>query len=203
MLERTINLFAGISLSGGQRARINLARAVYKEANIYLLDDPLSAVDTHVGKELFEKCITGYLREKTVILITHQLQYLKDVDHIIILNNGSIQAEGTYNDLKASGLDFAKLLEENQPAPDTEEEIQTKVMHQRQNSIQSASSLEDKTIEGPKEVEETKSSGSVSAGVYKAYFGAGGHCCVVFIIANLFIWAQVAASAGDYFITYW
>jgi len=53
---------------------------VYKQADIYLLDDPLSAVDTHVGKALFEQCITGFLRNKTVVLVTHQLQYLKDVN---------------------------------------------------------------------------------------------------------------------------
>lgn len=77
----------GISLSGGQKARINLARAVYKDADIYLLDDPLSAVDTHVGKHLFEECIVGFLKGKTRILVTHQLQYLKKVDHLVVLNN--------------------------------------------------------------------------------------------------------------------
>lgn len=92
--DRTIIGDRGVSLSGGQRARVNLARAVYKEADVYLLDDPLSAVDTHVGKELFENCISGFLRDKTCILITHQLQYLKDVDHIIILEDGEVKAEG-------------------------------------------------------------------------------------------------------------
>lgn len=76
----------GVSLSGGQRARINLARAVYKDSDIYLLDDPLSAVDTKVGKHLFDKCILEYLRGKTRILVTHQLQYLKRADMIIVLN---------------------------------------------------------------------------------------------------------------------
>lgn len=95
-LERDFELFPdgdktfvgerGVSLSGGQRARINLARAVYKKADIYLLDDPLSAVDTHVGKQLFEECILGYLKGKTRILVTHQLQFLKRADHIIVLN---------------------------------------------------------------------------------------------------------------------
>lgn len=62
-------------------------RAVYKEADIYLLDDPLSAVDTHVGKHLFDDCIAGYLKTKTVILATHQLQYLRSVDNILIFSN--------------------------------------------------------------------------------------------------------------------
>nr|CAD7259047.1 unnamed protein product [Timema shepardi] len=72
----------GSSLSGGQKARVNLARAVYNDADVYLLDDPLSAVDTHVGKHLFDECINSYLKHKTRILVTHQLQYLTDVDSI-------------------------------------------------------------------------------------------------------------------------
>ena len=75
----------GISLSGGQKARINLARALYIDADIYLLDDPLSAVDTHVGRHLFDRAINSYLRGKIRVLVTHQLQYLKDVDRILIL----------------------------------------------------------------------------------------------------------------------
>lgn len=79
----------GASLSGGQKARINLARAVYREADIYLLDDPLSAVDIHVGKHLFEQCIMGYLGKKTRILVTHQVYHLKRADAIVVLNNVS------------------------------------------------------------------------------------------------------------------
>lgn len=88
--DQTIVGERGVSLSGGQRARINLARAVYKEADIYLMDDPLSAVDTHVGKHLFEECILKHLHGKTRILVTHQLQYLKKADHIIVLNDVSV-----------------------------------------------------------------------------------------------------------------
>lgn len=80
----------GASLSGGQKARINLARAIYREADIYLLDDPLSAVDIHVAKHLYDLCINGYLSDKTRILVTHQVHLLKDADHIIILNNVSL-----------------------------------------------------------------------------------------------------------------
>lgn len=77
----------GASLSGGQKARINLARAVYRDVDIYLLDDPLSAVDIHVSKHLYDICINQYLENKTRILVTHQVHHLKNADHIIILNN--------------------------------------------------------------------------------------------------------------------
>ncbi|KAJ1525502.1 hypothetical protein ONE63_010311 [Megalurothrips usitatus] len=100
----------GSSLSGGQRARVNLARAVYREADIYLLDDPLSAVDTHVGKHLFEDCIVKFLAGKTRVLVTHQVQYLSEVSHIAILENGEIKAQGTFKELVNSDTDFAKIL---------------------------------------------------------------------------------------------
>uniref|UniRef100_A0A8C4HKG9 Multidrug resistance-associated protein 4 n=1 Tax=Dicentrarchus labrax TaxID=13489 RepID=A0A8C4HKG9_DICLA len=75
----------GATLSGGQKARVNLARAVYQDADIYLLDDPLSAVDAEVGRHLFEQCICGMLRNKPRVLVTHQLQYLKAADQILVL----------------------------------------------------------------------------------------------------------------------
>lgn len=78
----------GISLSGGQRARVNLARAIYRRADIYLLDDPLSAVDTEVGRYLFDDAIgpNGYLRDSIRLLVTHQMEYLKYVDWIIVMD---------------------------------------------------------------------------------------------------------------------
>ena len=79
----------GISLSGGQKARVNLARALYVNADIYLMDDPLSAVDTKVGRHLFKNAINGFLRNKIRILVTHQLQYLKDVDQVLVLKSVS------------------------------------------------------------------------------------------------------------------
>uniref|UniRef100_A0A3P8UDT2 Multidrug resistance-associated protein 4 n=1 Tax=Amphiprion percula TaxID=161767 RepID=A0A3P8UDT2_AMPPE len=75
----------GANLSGGQKARVSLARSVYHDAEIYLLDDPLSAVDAEVGRHLFEECICGVLKKKPRILVTHQLQYLKAADQIVVL----------------------------------------------------------------------------------------------------------------------
>lgn len=85
--DETIVGERGVSLSGGQRARINMARCIYRKADIYILDDPLSAVDSHVGHHLFEKCIREYLKDKTRILVTHQVQYLRNADLIICLED--------------------------------------------------------------------------------------------------------------------
>lgn len=84
--DQTIVGERGISLSGGQKARINLARCLYQDADIFLLDDPLSAVDSRVSRQLFEEGIKKGLRGKLRILVTHQVQYLPQADHIILLN---------------------------------------------------------------------------------------------------------------------
>ncbi|CAL4099766.1 unnamed protein product, partial [Meganyctiphanes norvegica] len=96
----------GINLSGGQKQRVSVARAVYNDADIYLLDDPLSAVDAHVGKHIFEKVFgpQGILKHKTRIMVTHGLTYLPHMDKIIVLKDGEISEEGSYQELiKAKG----------------------------------------------------------------------------------------------------
>lgn len=108
----------GLSLSGGQKARINLARAIYREADLYLLDDPLSAVDSHVGKHLFQKCIRGYLKDKAVILVTHQLHFLREADNMIVLKKGEVEAAGSFKDIMKRGTDLSEFLTES----DEEEE---------------------------------------------------------------------------------
>ena len=79
----------GVSLSGGQRARVSLARALYSDADIFLLDDPLSAVDAKVGKHLFDSCICGFLSDRTRVFVTHQLNYLIHLDNTIVLSEGA------------------------------------------------------------------------------------------------------------------
>eukprot|EP00833_Pecoramyces_ruminatium_P000081 jgi/Orpsp1_1/1174113/evm.model.c7180000048971.1 len=100
----------GINLSGGQKQRISLARAVYYDSDILFLDDPLSAVDAHVSRYLFDNCILNALKNKTRILVTHQLHILPKVDYIIYLNNGEITEQGTYNELIEKGGEFSKLM---------------------------------------------------------------------------------------------
>ena len=154
-LERDFELFPhgdetivgdrGLNLSGGQKARLNLARAIYKIADIYLLDDPLSAVDVNVGNHIFEKCIIEFLKviqgfqvssmhfyffqfkDKTCVLVTHQLQYLKDIKQIVVMNAGSIQVEGSYDNIKASESfsllgSFEKVSEDEEKTVDEDDE---------------------------------------------------------------------------------
>ncbi|XP_041047617.1 ATP-binding cassette sub-family C member 12 [Carcharodon carcharias] len=108
----------GINLSGGQKQRISIARAVYSDKDIYLLDDPLSAVDAHVGKHIFEQCVKTVLQEKTVILVTHQLQYLEHCDEILLLEDGKIKEKGKHELLMNENGHYANLINNyqmNQP----------------------------------------------------------------------------------------
>lgn len=91
----------GITLSGGQKARLSLARALFADADIYLLDDPISAVDARVGRKIFENCIKPLSLRKTVLLITHQIGYYEACDQVLMINEGSISYEGSPTSLKA------------------------------------------------------------------------------------------------------
>ncbi|XDC86640.1 hypothetical protein R6Z07F_017813 [Ovis aries] len=102
----------GINLSGGQKQRISLARATYQNSDIYILDDPLSAVDAHVGKHIFNKVLgpNGLLKGKTRILVTHSIHFLPQVDEIVVVGNGTILEKGSYSTLLANKGLFAKNL---------------------------------------------------------------------------------------------
>lgn len=129
----------GVNLSGGQRHRVALARACYQDADIYLLDDPLSAVDAHVGRHLMDGCITGLLRGKTIVLVTHQLQYLQQSSAIIVMKDGRMIEYDTYENLQAKGIDFhqfevesadEKVLDDvNMPIDDDEERVRAAPSH--------------------------------------------------------------------------
>ncbi|KAK3160951.1 hypothetical protein QOZ80_1BG0069220 [Eleusine coracana subsp. coracana] len=89
----------GINLSGGQKQRIQLARALYSDADVYLLDDPFSAVDAHTGAHLFKECLMRQMSSKTVIYVTHQLEFLRDADLVLVMKDGRIVQSGKYDDL--------------------------------------------------------------------------------------------------------
>ncbi|NXT85057.1 MRP6 protein, partial [Zapornia atra] len=108
----------GINISGGQKQRVNLARAVYQKASIYLLDDPLSAVDAHVGQHIFEHVLgpNGLLKDKTRVLATHTLSVLPHVDKVVFLVDGTISEMGSYQELLQRNGAFAEFLRSRVPA---------------------------------------------------------------------------------------
>nr|XP_023018987.1 probable multidrug resistance-associated protein lethal(2)03659 [Leptinotarsa decemlineata] len=193
--DRTLVGERGVTLSGGQKARINLARAVYKEADIYLLDDPLSAVDARVGKQLFEECISGYLKTKCVILVTHQLQYLKNANCIYLLKDGQVHSSGTFDELKNSDCDFTKLLEELEEVK-KKEEVPTETIVEKEDDVDDEKSL----IIHQKE---KKASGKVTWHVYESYLRAGGGWCKIFVLLLGYMLSQLFDSVTDYFLSIW
>ncbi|XP_077783406.1 multidrug resistance-associated protein 1-like isoform X1 [Podarcis muralis] len=124
----------GVNISGGQKQRVSLARAVYSSADLYLLDDPLSAVDVHVGKHLFEKVIgpSGLLKNKTRILVTHNLAILSQTDIVVMMEDGRITEMGSYKDLLSQRANFAELIQtfgggkEDEEMPSVSSKIKTR-----------------------------------------------------------------------------
>lgn len=98
----------GINLSGGQQARLGLARAVYQDKDIFLLDDPISALDAHVRKNIMNNVVNGMLKDKTRILVTHAIDFINMADKIVIMDKGAIVAQGSYDELLENPI-FQKL----------------------------------------------------------------------------------------------
>ncbi|CAG9783021.1 unnamed protein product [Diatraea saccharalis] len=191
----------GVTLSGGQRARINLARAVYRNADIYLLDDPLSAVDANVGRLLFEGCIRGYLRQKTCLLVTHQIHYLTDSDWIVILKDGAIENMGTYDDLVKSGKDFSLLLKELQDGDDTGkgENPEKRPSMKRGMSVKSEENPEDQK-EQVLEAEE-RAKGNLKWTVVAQYLKLVKSYPLLFLAVLTLLMTQAAATFVDYWLS--
>ncbi|XP_050968338.1 multidrug resistance-associated protein 4 [Labeo rohita] len=204
----------GATLSGGQKARVNLARAVYQDADIYLLDDPLSAVDAEVGRHLFEQCICGILKDKPRILVTHQHQYLKAANQILVLKEGHMVARGTYSELLRSGVDFTSLLKKDEEEEGEKGEAPRSPRSRTlsQNSVRSHSSsilsVKDDSDQLPAEpvqtvAEETRLEGTIGLRMYWKYFKAGANIIMLILLVLLNLLAQIFYILQDWWLSYW
>lgn len=182
----------GITLSGGQKARINLARAVYAGSDIILLDDVLSAVDARVGKHIMSQCVQGFLKEKTRILATHQLSLIGTADRVIFLNGDGTISVGTFEQLKESNAGFSHLMAfstENEKKEEEEEEdliegeedlekefIERQITRQK-TQIEEEELRHDYEANGEKDgrlmTEEEKAENRIKFKVYKNYLKIG------------------------------
>uniref|UniRef100_A0A672SXV0 Multidrug resistance-associated protein 5-like n=1 Tax=Sinocyclocheilus grahami TaxID=75366 RepID=A0A672SXV0_SINGR len=193
----------GANLSGGQRQRISLARALYSNGDIYILDDPLSALDAHVGNHIFNNAIRKHLRGKTVIFVTHQLQYLVDCDDVIVMRDGSITEQGSHEDLMNVNGDYAAMFNNLQLG-------ETPIIEVRQPSKKVFFSQPHKPLENKKagsvkkeKLVEERGKGSVPWAVYKVYIQALGGWLVFLFILALFVLNVGSTAFSNWWLSYW
>ncbi|XP_005722919.1 multidrug resistance-associated protein 5 [Pundamilia nyererei] len=199
----------GANLSGGQRQRVSLARALYSERPILLLDDPLSAVDACVGSHIFSKAILGAAKGKTILFVTHQLQYLPECDVVILMKDGQIAEHGTHVQLIGKDRNYAMLFNSMQQENLVKEKLKNKEQRVGGNKADSATDvaevspkMESKKGEPLMKAEE-KGSGSVPWSVYGAYIKAAGGP-VVFVI-NIFFFVSTTGSLAfsNWWLSHW
>ncbi|CAG8565444.1 11234_t:CDS:10, partial [Racocetra persica] len=191
----------GINLSGGQKQRVNIARAVYFDADIVLLDDPLSAVDAHVGKYLFTNCIQGSLAKKTRILVTHQLQLLSQVDYIICMEDGEIVEQGTYEELINANKSFAKLISE---FGDSKDEMTTIDIETNESTEKKflASPIPSTSSQGLMSLEE-RTTGAVADKIYLTYIKAAGGLALIPLFLFLLVMMQGSNIGSNLWLSFW
>ncbi|CAD6628620.1 CCN_G0022550.mRNA.1.CDS.1 [Saccharomyces cerevisiae] len=155
----------GITLSGGQKARINLARSVYKKKDIYLFDDVLSAVDSRVGKHIMDECLTGMLASKTRILATHQLSLIERASRVIVLGTDGQVDIGTVDELKARNQTLINLLQFSSQNSEKEDEEQEAVVAGELGQLKYESEVKELTELKKKatEMSQTANSGKIVA----------------------------------------
>lgn len=195
----------GINLSGGQKARVSLARAAYSRSDIILLDDPLSAVDAYVGKTILEHClINGPLAAKTRILVTHSLHVLDKMDYVYVVENGQIVEQGTYKELMADGEAFSRLIDEYGRLDKGESPSSPKFGPRRQ-----ATTAKDDPDTQLKEVKdvlmqlEERSTGAVRWEIYKRYFFFAGGVIWIPIIIGLLATMQATSVGTNLWLSFW
>ncbi|KAM7478268.1 hypothetical protein LguiA_026481 [Lonicera macranthoides] len=221
--DQTVIGERGINLSGGQKQRIQFARALYRDADIYLFDDPFSAVDAHTGSHLFKECILKLLDLKTVIYVTHQVEFLPAADLILVMKDGKITQAGKYNEILNSGSSFMELVGAHEKALSTlDHSIEAEVelastkssVSEEDSSMGSANQVvqieeagkEDDIAGGPKAQqlvqEEERVKGGVGLSVYWKYITTvyGGAFVPFILLAQILF--QLLQIGSNYWIAW-
>ncbi|XP_067135105.1 ATP-binding cassette sub-family C member 4-like [Centruroides vittatus] len=219
-LEKDISLFPkgdltivgerGVIMSGGQKGRINLARALYVDADIFLLDDPLSAVDVPVGKHIFEKCIMEYLKEKICILVTHQVQFLNSASKVLVLCKGKCEYIGNYNEMETVKTVIGISSEEG--AAENCMELETALFSDDELIENTDADVSDNSKdcndinaedEDNKIQPDDEEVGKAGLSVYKEYFNAGKGFFFKTVLLVILIVSQTIANASDFWLVKW
>uniref|UniRef100_A0A671WVG6 ABC-type glutathione-S-conjugate transporter n=1 Tax=Sparus aurata TaxID=8175 RepID=A0A671WVG6_SPAAU len=196
----------GLNLSGGQKQRVSLARAVYRRSDVYLLDDPLSAVDAHVGQHIFDRVIgpRGLLKDKTRVLVTHGLSFLSKADLILVMEEGHVSEMGSYMELMERRGAFAKLIHtfsgnqrrgSSTPRDKSEKSVEVNINKTADQDLDAEDA--GKLTEADK-----AHTGRVKLQMYREYFRTVG---LTFIMTIIFLCAfqQAASLAYNYWLSLW
>lgn len=189
--DETVVAGKGTTLSGGQKQRISIARAIYMDKDIYIVDDCLSAVDSKVASTIFTNVFSknGALKGKTIIMVTHSMQFLKGVDKVVVMVDGCIDEIGTYTELMESKGTLYKLVKDHGIKEDA-----SKVDAKTKRSLKESKPR-------PKVVENTKT-GSVSSDVYISYAKACGPYSVAILILVLLV-SQILSLTQNLVLSQW
>ncbi|KAM6551931.1 hypothetical protein CsatB_001739 [Cannabis sativa] len=201
----------GVNISGGQKQRISIARAVYSNADVYMFDDPLSALDAHVGRQVFNKCIKQELQGKTRLLVTNQLHFLPQVDRIVLVCDGTIMEEGTYEELTKNGKMFQKLMENaSKTGENVKEKVDNKSCFQNipvpvlnglfSDPTNSKKGNLEKVVLVKQEERET---GVVGWNVLMRYQNALGGFCVVIVVSIFYFLTEVLRVSSSTWLSLW
>jgi ABC-type multidrug transport system ATPase subunit len=189
----------GANLSGGQKARLSLARAVYVDADTYLLDDPLAALESCVGRTVFQGCFLDALHGKTRVLITQALNFLPQVDHVIVLKNGTIVEQGTYAQLYRHNGQLRRMIDSVEKR--TEKADKTSDKQEAAKPKRGA-----KTDDAPSRnivVEEDVIMGAISGFTWWSYAGAAGGLKIILALVLSVLSQQASAVMMNQWLTWW
>ncbi|KAK7259662.1 hypothetical protein RIF29_25275 [Crotalaria pallida] len=205
----------GVNISGGQKQRVSLARAVYSNSDVYIFDDPLSALDAHIAQEVFRNCIKEGLQGKTRVLVTNQLHFLPQVDKIILVNEGMIKEHGTFEELSKSGLLFQKLMENAGKMEQQTDNNEDRDNHDKSNVLRLSN---DAIVELPKDEnyekkgklrksvlikQEERETGVVSWKVLMRYLSALGGLWVVFLLFACYVLTEILRVSSSTWLSVW
>merc|ERR1711998_49278 len=198
----------GITLSGGQKQRVSLARALYANRDIYILDDPLSALDVHVSLKIFNEAITSHLKDKLVVLVTHNIDLLPKCDRIFTVVQGTIAESGGFAKLIADGGEFSKLMKTHsvQENGDTKSTENEQMKEAEGDMIDKKSKGKEK--DGKITKEEKRARGSVKLDVILGYFSAftrkGQHpYAILAFLLSLFALTEAIQISTNYWLSLW
>ncbi|KAI9331010.1 hypothetical protein DFJ73DRAFT_954614 [Zopfochytrium polystomum] len=215
----------GVNLSGGQQARVSLARAVYEDADIYLLDDPISALDAHVGAAVFNRCIRGALAHKTVVLVTHQLHLLPAADLVVVLDKGKVAEVGTFDALTKDpdGALSVMMRGYTVGSADVDGDADGKKKQKRKSAAGSKTGVGDgdggddratdgadgdlggKGVGGGKDIveDEDRATGTLRKRVWVSFFQASGGWAIVIPVVIAALMEQASAILANQWLTWW